>query len=95
MNYETNTFGMDIIMAIVEKGEPVLGSNIIKSSSIDQSFRQMMSVYEKEASSFLSTFYNHYIQCYYTNLDKICTLKQLGPQQDDDCIIVKKCEEDI
>jgi len=94
MNYETNTFGMDIIIAIVEKGEPMLSSKRIQNQCIDESFRQMMSIQEKEASDFLSTFYNQFIQCHYTNLHKICTLKKISPQQDDDCIIVKK-DEDI
>lgn len=78
MNYETNTFGMDVIIAIVAKGEPYLPSQKNLTDKLNESFIQEMIVRENEAEYLLSTFYNEKIQKKYTDMNKMCHIKEIS-----------------
>lgn len=78
MNYEANTFGMDIVWSILSKEEPYLTQEKNLLDKINECFIQEMAVRENEADHFLSVFYNQSIQKRYTNINKICTIKELN-----------------
>ena len=77
MNYETNTFGMDIVWSILSKEDPYLTQETNLFDKINEGFIQEMAGRENEADYFLSVFYNQSIQKRYTNINKICTIKEL------------------
>jgi len=92
MNYETNTFGLDIIIAITSKSEPYFAKENIPLNLVSQSFVDFKADLESEASRFLIEYYQTMIQGRYQNMDKICTIRELDFEDDDD-IIVKKYED--
>ncbi len=55
MNYEMNTFGMDVVFSITDKGEPVLQS---QESQMNEVFLQTMEKRKEETQYFLSEFYS-------------------------------------
>lgn len=81
MNYETNTFGMDVIIAIVSKDEPYLPKQENLTDKLNESFIREMIARESEAEYLLSAFYNETIQKRYTNMDKVCQIKEIPAQQ--------------
>jgi len=93
MNYEINTFGMDIVSAILEVDEPKLNNELKISEQLNPEFVENMVSKETEAFDFLSQFYNYSLCPKYTNLHKVCTIRELKVEEEDD-IIVKK-DEDI
>ena len=93
MNYETNTFGMDVILAVTGFGEPFIYPKNISRLPLNEEFVQSMTERESEEEGFLSRFYNRSIQKSYTDVHKICSVRELE-MDIDDSIIVKKCEEE-
>jgi len=55
MNYEMNTFGMDVVFSITEKGEPYLQS---QETQMNEVFLQTMAKRKEETLYFLSEFYS-------------------------------------
>ena len=78
MNYETNTFGMDVIIAVVSKNEPYLPKQENLTAKLNESFIREMVVRETEAEYLLSTFYKETLQKKYTNMDKVCQIKEIS-----------------
>lgn len=109
MNYETNTFGIDMVFCVSGVAEPYSDVKSMSSLKLDADFVRNMVMQESQTHHFLSTFYDFYIQPKYTNLSKTCKIKDLELKQEyndfefddtddndyDDEIIVKKNEEDI
>lgn len=110
MNYETNTFGIDIVFCVSGVAEPYSDARSVSSLKLDADFVRNMVMQESQTHHFLSTFYDFYIQPRYTNLSKTCKIKDLimkkeytdfdddseeEEETNDDDIIVKKNEEDI
>ncbi len=93
MNYEINTFGMDIVSAIIEADEPQFIKGHSMFEQLSPEFVENMVSKETEAFDFLAQFYNYSLCPKYTNLHKVCTIRELKVIEDDD-IIVKK-DEDI
>jgi len=58
MNYETNTFGMDVLFSITGKGEPYLQNAPQQESPMNENFVQIMAKREEEAAYFLSEYYS-------------------------------------
>ena len=54
MNYETNTFGMDVFYCIKATGAPYIKDPI---QQVNEEFLQVIQEREKEAAYFLSQFY--------------------------------------
>lgn len=77
MNYETNTFGMDIVMAIIVANEPYLPKQINLGEEMSENFMREMIARESEAEYLLSSYYDEPIQKQYTNIDKICQIKEI------------------
>ena len=94
MNYETNTFGMDVIFALKAKGEPYLVNPKYIDTKINDTFVQNMTKKEDEADRFLSEYYSSSVEKRYANYSKICKIKELDMRiQVEDDIIVKKDED--
>ncbi len=94
MNYETNTFGMDVIFALKAKGEPYLVNPKYIDTKINDIFVQNMAKKENEADRFLSEYYDTNVEKRYTNHSKLCKIRELDMQVEvDDDIIVKKDED--
>ena len=95
MNYETNTFGLDVIFAVTSKSEPYL---LKERTDLNQTFLEFRTNLESEASSFLIEYYQTLLQGKYLNKDKMCTIKELemkeeDPEEERD-FIVKKNEDE-
>lgn len=94
MNYETSTFGMDVIMAFISISEPYLLKEKA-SDPINEDFLQTMTLKEQEVDYFLSEFYDLSVQKKYTNYHSICSIKEINQEEEyDETIIVKKYEEE-
>ena len=96
MNYETNTFGMDVMFALTAKGEPYLTRPSEDECTINENFIQNMSKKEEETDIFLSTYYGVNVERRYSLYSKICRIKELEAEAElepDDEIIVKKDED--
>lgn len=81
MNYEANTFGIDVIIAIISKSEPYLPKQENLTDKLNENFIRDMIAKESEAEYFLSAFYNETLQKRYTNMDKTCQVKEIPAQQ--------------
>jgi len=57
MNYETNTFGMDVLFSITGKGEPYLQNSSVHENPMNENFVQIMAKREEETAYFLSEYY--------------------------------------
>lgn len=79
MNYESNTFGMDVIIAIISQDEPYMlaenDENPVKK--LNESFIQEMATRESEADYFLSIFYDQSVERRYTNINNVCHIKEI------------------
>ena len=95
MNYETNTFGVDLIIAITAKSEPYFAKERNLSSEISQNFVDFQTGLESQASYFLIEYYQTMIYGRYKYMNKICTIKELSleEEKDDIEIIIKKDED--
>jgi len=93
MNYETNTFGMDVMFALTAKGEPYMMDPKYRETTINETFVQNMSKKEEETDMFLSMYYDVNLEKRYSYYDKICQIKELEAKLEDDDIIVKKDED--
>jgi len=92
MNYETNTFGMDLIIAITSKSEPYFGKEKV---SVNQSFLDFKTGLETEACSFLIEYYQTLLQGKYKNQDKICIIKELTMEEETKSEDIDKLNEEI
>lgn len=81
MNYETNTFGMDVILAIVSQNDPYLPKKDALVDQMNESFIKEMIARESEAEYLLSVFYNVSIQKKYTNKDRVCQIKEIPSEE--------------
>jgi len=96
MNYETNTFGMDVMLALVSKGEPyVLSKNeqMGQVAQVNENFLQSMIAQEEEQNKFLLEYYDFQKEQRFTNFHKVCKIRELNPPNNEEDIIVKKHEE--
>jgi hypothetical protein len=97
MNYENNSFGIDMIISIVAKGEPFMVQHESKEDEINSEFLLNMTEKEKESEYFLNSYYSTSFIWEYTNLSRICKIKELAQDYEndfDDTIIVKKYEDE-
>jgi len=92
MNYEENTFGMDMILAISAIGEPYLLPPSSQKQQSDVGFIQTMTQQEKEGAHFLSSYYNQVLQKKYADMEKTCLIREINSNEDES-ICVPKCEE--
>lgn len=94
MNYETNAFGMDIIMAVISEEDPSIyfekENPIHPKGSVSQGFLKNVMDKHQEKQYFLNTFYDISLPSYYPDEDKICRIKDLS----DESIQIKKIEEE-
>jgi len=58
MNYETNSFGMDVLFSITAQGELFLRNPGHQETQINELFLQGMTQKNKEAEHFLSEYYS-------------------------------------
>ena len=58
MNYETNTFGMDVLFSITGSGEVYQQKSPHQENPINKNFVQIMAKREEEAAYFLSEYYS-------------------------------------
>jgi len=97
MNYENNSFGIDMIISIVAKGEPFMDQHESKEDEISSEFILNMTEKEKESEYFLNSYYSTSFLWEYTNLSRICKIKELAQDyenDEEDAIIVKKYEDE-
>jgi len=95
MNYETNTFGMDVLYSITAKGEPYLQYPLHQEAQVNENFIQTMIKLEEETDKFLSEYYESNVEKRYSQFNKICRIKELEPELPDDEICVKEKSEDF
>jgi len=96
MNYETNTFGMDVMLALISKGEPyVLGKKeqMSQMAPVNETFLQSKISLEEEQTKFLMEYYDFKMEQKFTNFHKVCKIRELNPEPYEE-IIVKKNEEE-
>jgi len=77
MTYEQEKFGSDTIFVVTDQGSPYLYTQIDKSLHLNKDFVDLMRTKEKEMAHFLLTYYNYPISQTYSNLNKICKIKEL------------------
>ena len=94
MNYETNSFGMDVLYSITAKGEPYLKYPLHEEKQVNESFVQDMIRIEGETGRFLSEYYESNVEKRYCELDKICRIKELEISLEENDICVKGKSED-
>jgi len=95
MNYETNSFGMDVLYSITAKGEPYLKYPLHEEKHVNENFVQNMIKIEKETDQFLSEYYESNLEKRYCHFDKICRIKEVEVKQEEDDICVKEKSEDF
>jgi len=95
MNYETNTFGMDVLYSLTAKGEPYLQYPLHQENQINENFVQTMAQREEETDQFLSEYYELNVEKRYAKLDKICRIKELEVETEASDICVKEKSEDF
>jgi len=93
MNYETNSFGMDVLYSITAKGEPYLEYPLHEEKQVNENFVQNMIKIEKETDQFLSEYYESNVEKRYCFLDKICRIKKVEVKQEDDICVKEKSED--
>ena len=59
MNYETNTFGMDVLFSITGSGEVYQQKSPNQENPMNKSFVQIMAKREEEVAYFLSEYYSN------------------------------------
>lgn len=79
MNYETNTFGMDLIIAVTSKSEPYFSK---EKTAMNQSFLNFRTELESEANDFLIEFYQTLLRGKYVNCERVCTIKELSMEEE-------------
>jgi len=77
MNYQNNTYGTDLLLAITSLGEPYLDQKKHFQSELSESFIQTKINQEMEAQYLMSEYYDTNITSYYSNLYRVCTLREL------------------
>lgn len=95
MNYEHNSFGMDLVFAITSKEEP-LASGIRPAARVNEAFIEALNAKEQQGNYFLSSYYGVSLNSNSMNMDKVCRIKELSEleeEEEDEPIIVKKYEE--
>ena len=95
MNYETNTFGMDVLYSITAKGEPYLQQSLHQEAQVNENFIQTMIKVEEETDQFLSEYYESHVEKRYSQFNRICHIKELAVKQEEDEICVKEKSEDF
>ncbi len=94
MNYEHNSFGMDIILAITSKDEPC-ANGMKPLSGVNEGFLDALHSKEQEGNYFLSSYYGVSLKPNTVDADRVCRVKEILELEDEeeDEIIVKKYEE--
>ena len=77
MNYEVNALGMDLLFAICSTDEPYLYKKPEEITEVNSDFVNKMKSQEKEVVEFLSKYYDQAPQQKYSNLEKICKIKEI------------------
>lgn len=77
MNYEDTVFGLDIVLAITGVGEPYLLPKQMLKQDLNINFVDLRSAQERECSYFATTFYEESVNQCYTNIYKICTIREI------------------
>jgi len=77
MTYENEKFGSDTIFVVTHQGSPYLYTQNEETFNINKDFIDLMRTKEKEMAHFLLTYYNYPISQTYSNLHKICKIKEL------------------
>jgi len=69
----------DLLFRIVNyDGTPYeLPQDSMNKQSIEEAFLEAMKEREREAKDFMQTYYNHTAQLLYSNLDRVCGIKEL------------------
>lgn len=93
MNYETNTFGMDMILAVTGLGEPYIFPKNTLGLNFTEEFIECMTKRENEAEYLTSVYYNQFFWKNYTFMHKVCSIRELVEAPEEQ-IIVKKCEDE-
>lgn len=93
MNYETNTFGTDIILSLSEKVEPYFCNPKLQNWHLNEDFVQTMTISEQETDYLLSTYYDYDIRKKYENIQKTCTVRDLKREEAIAPMIVEKIED--
>ena len=76
-NYEDGKFGVDVIVTINEKEEPFLDYKMLLKPCMSNEFIKEMTEHEKALAKFLSAYYDTSFTKRYTNVGKVCTIKEL------------------
>lgn len=93
MNYETNTFGIDVILTPTSLGEPFVQARNLSGFSINEEFIELMTQRETEADYFTSLYYDQSIRKNYTDIHQTCGIKELNIHTED-FIVMMKCEDE-
>jgi len=85
---------MDVLYSITAKGEPYLQYPLHQENTVNESFIQTMAQREEETDQFLSEYYQSHVEKRYRNHNKICGIKELDTEsEDEDRVEVQKYEE--
>lgn len=77
MTHENNEYGSFTFFVITDQGPPYLKPQEEQPLQINEEFMDIMLTREREAIDFLSTYYEHSGSLLYTNLHRVCRVKEL------------------
>jgi len=78
LTYEYGLFGIDVVFTIDNIDTPYLNYRLLPKQTINRDFISDMVAHEKDLSLFLAKYYDTSFSLRYTNLDKVCLIKELA-----------------
>ena len=83
LNYENNSFGIDMLACFISTGEPYVYSTSHKNEYINTDFVEKMKSQEKEVVDFLVQYYGRKPEQKYINMERVCKIKEIDPNLDE------------
>jgi len=81
-SFEKEMLCFNIFATIVAKQKPFIDVSMHAGHQVNKDFVRLMSNKEEEMSNFLSLYYNKAPELIYTNLDKVCKIKELSDPEE-------------
>jgi len=81
-SFEKELLGFNIFATIVAKQKPFIDVSMHADHQVNKDFVRLMSNKEEEMTNFLSLYYNKAPELIYTNLDKVCKIKEISDPEE-------------
>jgi len=85
-SYDKGVLNFHVFITIVARQRPFIDSANFGDIKVSSDFVKAMSSKELEMTNFLSTYYGQTLEQRYTNLDKICKIKELKDFSDSESL---------